>query len=66
MNITETARRGLQTRMGKAGILNYEEVATRAGLDPRAVRGLDDRSTLATVAKLAAALGCEPWEILKP
>lgn len=54
-----TVLRVVQEGMGKAGLLNYGEVAEKAGLHVRTVRGVDENTTVGTLRKIATGLGCE-------
>ncbi len=51
--------RAVQEGMGKAGVLNYGEVAKRADLHVRTVRGVDETTTVETLRKIATGLGFE-------
>ena len=49
----------VQEAMGKAGVLNYTEVADRAGLHVRTVSGANEKTTVETLRKIAKGLGFE-------
>lgn len=64
--LDELVQRGLMRYMGRAGILSYFDLATRAKLDPRTVRGLGHGATVATLARIAGVLDCGVHQLLDP
>lgn len=58
--------RNVKSRMAAAG-LTQEQIEERAGLGQSTVSRVllsGGAATLATIAALARALGCQPWELL--
>ncbi len=56
-------RRGLMVAMAKAGTRKYTEAALLCGVSRNTLSTLDDSTTVGTLRKIAAGLGCEPGEL---
>lgn len=52
----EKVLRVVQEGMGLAGVMEYPEVAARAGLQIRTVKGVGEHTTVGTLIKIADAL----------